>query len=190
MYFVVFCSHILFLQCRRIWLCHGRYKLQQRCRWLWAGKPSIAAAWTQLSVLSKHQNHQIIQLSVLQTCPGCRGIRAGACAAKIPAHRYPWLQVGWASRHFNGPIFHVFPWFGDVYFPGAIVTCFMNGSEWSLFSEISMDPLTSTNQSSQHLSSRLGSDGWQDSALHAHHICQTPCSVNMVISANLTPQID
>ena len=115
MYFVVFCSHILFLQCRRIWLCHGRYKLQQRCRWLWAGKPSTAAAWTKLSVLSKHQNHQIIQLSVLQTCPGCRGIRAGACAAKIPAHRYPWLQVTTGGVGFTTFQWAYFPCFSMIW---------------------------------------------------------------------------
>jgi hypothetical protein len=64
------------------------------------------------------------------------------------------ISMGLFSMFFHDLV--MFTYQGLLY---AIVTCFMNGSEWSLFSEISMDPLTSTNQSSQHLSGRLGSDG-------------------------------
>lgn len=134
-------------------------------------------------------NHQIIKSSNSQCfkhAPAAVGLELVPASRKFPPidiHDSRWLQVGWASRDFNGPIFQVFPWFGDVYLPGAIVTCFMNGSEWSLFSEISMDPLISLNSPklSLHLSSRLGSDGWQDSALHAHHLSNTLFSYPLVI---------
>ena len=138
-------------------------------------------------LIAQSSNHQIIQLSVLQTCPGCRGIRAGACVAKIPAHRYPWLQVTTGGVGFTR-----FQW---AYFPGfsMIWWCLLTRGYCNMFHEwiwmvtVLRDLYGSTYipqltvKLSLHLSSRLGSDGWQDSALHAHHMSNTLFSYPLVI---------